>query len=260
MRKNNLREIVLEFAKDKYMCIERLYDTEYINVCLEENSGVTNRYDLKTFRKENVDMIIFIFEYFDVSKTEMRIYKKTRSSTWIMSDEKGNSYSNKYRGISHIMDFEDILFTTHKYKKNELKNIRVFGLNIGDSLNKRNIKLNDSFLDDPKFQELKENNFFGVKCCSIRDFRHIKRQDKLSPDIWHYFTKANLFDTALECKGLYFEFEELFKTFYVDGIYYCTTNDGDDIVCEWIENKNVPIRMIDVYFDELYPMIKEYFN
>ena len=257
MRNINLNDVVREFAKEKYMCLESHFDEDYISMCIRNNFGFTTNDDVVRFKKECVDTLVFYFETYDISKTQMRAYVRTKSSTWVMFDvKKGISPNMTFRGISQIFEYEDSLFLP--YNQNELKEINVYALNITDGLEKRNAKLNECFLNDRIFCELKENNFFGITSCDVMPFGPIRRKNKLSPNTEYTFEKDDIFDTTLKRRDLSFEFEELFENFYISFIYFYKTNENGDVEFEGIENINPPIRAFDIYFDELRPILKEY--
>lgn len=205
-------------------------------------------------------MMIFYFEHYDLSRSQMRIYVRTRPSTWILYDIKTNlSPNTTFRGVNQIMNYEGELFLLHGYKTNELKKINLFGLNITDSLEKRNAELNESFLKNPIFCELKENNFFGISRCGAISFGPVRRENKLAPNTEYIFCKDNLFDVPLKYKDLSFEFEEMFKNFYISFIGFLTA-DENGTYYKGIENKNHPILAIDICHNDLYPILKEYLN
>ena len=259
MENAKLNDVVREFAKEKYMCFERHFQYDYINLCIKNNFGFTSNDDVISFKKECVDTLVFYFETYDISKIQMRAYVRTKPSTWVLFDVKrGINLNTTFRGISQILDNEDNLFLLYGYKQNELKEINVYALNITDGLEKRNAKLNECFLSNSIFCELKENNFFGIQSCGVVSFGPVRRKNKLAPNTEYTFRKDDLFDVTLKYKDLSFEFEELFKNFYISFIGFYTTDKNGDSYFKGITNKNSPIRTFDVYFDELRPILNEY--
>ena len=113
-------------------------------------------------------------------------------------------------------------------------------------------------MNDNIFCELKENNFFGIQSCGVVPFGPIRRKNKLAPNTEYIFRKDDLFDVTLKYKDLSFEFEELFKNFYISFIGFYNTDKNGDSYFKGITNKNSPIRTFDVYFDELRPILNEY--
>lgn len=250
-------EIIKDFVNGKYPSREIGFDRFTLNICLSENVEIITGEDTNNFKKIYPDVLIMKSKFPKYEYVDM--WFRVGPRCWMSFDTKST-----FDGMNKVIDyfnFNTRQWLTHeKNESDELQNIRVYALSIGTVIERENIKLNEYFLNDEKFLELKEKNFFGINEVHVKPFGSFMMEYKLLSHFDYIFRK-DLFDPCFKHtfgkKELGFEMEELLEKFYISRIYYVDVDAKGNVIKNVIENENKAIEAYDIIKNELVPKLDE---
>lgn len=250
-------EIIEDFVNDRYPSREIGFDRFTLNICLAENIKVITGEDMDIFKKIYPDVLIMKSKFPNNEYVDM--WFKVGPRCWMSFDG-----STTFDGLNKVLDYFNYnikqWLTHEKKEQDELQNVRVYALSISTVIEKENIKLNEYFLNNEKFLELKKNNFFGINEVHVKPFGPFMLEYKLSY-CYDYIFRKDLFDPCFKHtfgkKELGFEMEELLEKFYISRIYYVDVDAKGNVIKNVIENENKAIKAYDIIKNELVPKLKE---
>ena len=262
MEISNVKELIETFVKGKYGAREIFLDRSRLEECLKFSNGkiIKNDIDVGYLNKQIYPDMIILQKTYSFAEI-LHIYVKVGTRSWIPFNG-----DIMFDGLNNLIDYIDFnILNNLKMEQNaptlKLKEVRFYAISVSTGLEKRNLKLNEYFLNNEKFLELKENNFFGVSKITATAFGPLMWEHKLCCYCDYTFSKKDIFDPCFSQKfgknELSYEMDEMLKEFYISEIYYLDTDANGDVVTKIIKNENIPMKTIDILIHELISKINE---
>lgn len=250
-------EVVDGYHSAKYLSRGIFLDRFTLKVCLDHDVEALSSKDEDSFKKIYPDVLIMESEFPNYEYLDICL--KVGPQTWMSFDGK-----ILYNGMKNVFDYFNYNIKQwlkhEKEESDELKTIRVYALNIGSTLETENVKKNEYFLNNEKFLELKEKNFFGINEVHVKPFGPFLSEYKLSY-YYDYIFRKDLFEPCFKHtfgkEELGFEMEELLQKFYITKIYYLDVDENGNVNKKVIENANEATKAYDIIMNELVPKLKE---
>lgn len=252
------KEIINEFICGNYPYREIALNEYALRLTLLYNDKKACSSYIDDFKKIYPDVMIRTQKY--KSEEYVEIYFKTGPRTWTTFDGR-----KTFDGLNNLFKyFDEEVLECVKYeerKENKTEEIRIYGLCIGSVIEKRNLKLNEYFLNNEKFLELKNKNFFGINEVHVTPFGPLFLKYKLTYYYDYFFVKKDLFDPCFTHKfgkeELNLDMEELLDQFYISKIYYLDEDENGNAITKVIENMNAPVKAYDIIKKDLMPKLNE---